>query len=86
MIYLLQVLNLLSKKEKAMFLELFSDLTYELNELGWKDDETGLIQTMLFNHFNISIHDEFQLRMMADVILCKPKLVAAVNVATLRQS
>ncbi len=81
MIYLLQILKMLNKKQQKEFVALFSDLDYELNDLGWKGDETTLINDMLFNHFGLSIEDDFQLQMLTDCIL-KPNMlkVAATTV------
>jgi len=81
MIYLLQILKMLNKRQQKEFVALFSDLDYELNDLGWKGDETTLINDMLFNHFGLSIEDDFQLQMLTDCIL-KPNMlnVAATTV------
>ena len=60
MIYLLQILRMLNKKQQKEFVALFSDLDYELNDMGWKGDETTLINDMLFNHFGLSVEDNGQ--------------------------
>jgi hypothetical protein len=54
MLQLIQIYNMLSKQDQKLFIALFSDLDYELNEMGWKDDPETLINDMLFNHFDIS--------------------------------
>jgi hypothetical protein len=79
MIYLIQVLKMLDKKQRQQFLALFSDLDYELDELGWRGNETDLVNDMLFNHFGLSIEDKNQLKMFTDVILKPESLKAAVN-------
>ncbi len=76
MIYLLQILRMLNKKQQREFVALFSDLDYELNDMGWKGDETTLINDMLFNHFGLSVEDDGQLQMLTDCIL-KPNMLKA---------
>lgn len=76
MIYLIQVLKMLDKKQRQQFLALFSDLDYELDELGWRGNETDLINDMLFNHFGLSIEDSTQLQRLTDCIL-KPNMLKA---------
>ena len=74
MIYLLQILKRLNKKQRQQFLALFSDLDYELEELGWRGNETDLINDMLFNHFGMELEDKNQLQMLTDAIL-KPNVL-----------
>ena len=81
MIYLIQLLKMLDRKQRQEFLTLFSDLDYELDELGWRGNETDLVNDMLFNHFGLSMEDETQLKMLTDVILDKSKLHATVYTA-----
>lgn len=81
MIYLIQLLKMLDRKQRQEFLTLFSDLDYELDELGWRGNETDLVNDMLFNHFGLSIEDETQLKRLTEVILDKGKLASAVAVA-----
>ena len=78
MIYLIQLLKMLDRKQRQHFLALFSDLDYELDELGWRGNETDLVNDMLFNHFGLSIEDKTQLKMFTDVILDKSKFHATV--------
>ena len=81
MLYLIQLLKMLNKKQQKQFVELFSDLDYELDELGWKGNETDLINDMLINHFGMSIADADQLQMLTNSILKKGSLQAAQIVA-----
>lgn len=81
MLYLIQLLKMLNKKQQKQFVELFSDLDYELNDMGWKGNETDLINDMLFNHFGMSIDDADQLQMLTNSILKKGNLQAAQFVA-----
>jgi hypothetical protein len=74
MIYLLQILKRLNKQQRQQFLAMFSDLDYELDELGWRGNETDLINDMLFNHFGMELEDKNQLRMLTDAIL-KPNVL-----------
>lgn len=68
---------MLNKTQREQFLALFSDLDYELNDMGWLGDETTLINDMLVNHFNISIDDSKQLKMLTESILKEGNLKAA---------
>lgn len=79
MIYLIQVLKMLDRKQRQQFLAIFSDLDYELDELGWRGNETDLVNDMLFNHFGLSMEDETQLKMLTEVILKPESLKSAVN-------
>lgn len=83
MIYLMQILKMLNKTQRQQFLALFSDLDYELDELGWRGSETDLINDMLFNHFGLSMEDETQLKMLTDVILKPESLKSAVNTVSM---
>jgi len=74
MIYLLQILKMLDKKQRQEFVALFSDLDYELDELGWRGNETDLVNDMLFNHFGMELEDKDQLQMLTDAIL-KPNVL-----------
>ena len=78
MIYLIQLLKMLDRKQRQHFLALFSDLDYELDELGWRGNETDLVNGMLFNHFGLSMEDETQLKMLTEIILDKSKFHATV--------
>ena len=69
---------MLDRKQRQQFLALFSDLDYELDELGWRGNETDLVNDMLFNHFGITLEDEKQLQMMTEVIMDKGKFHASV--------
>ena len=84
MIYLMQILKMLNKTQRKQFVELFSDLDYELDDMGWRGNETDLINDMLFNHFGLSIEDSRQLQMLTDSILKKGNLEAAHNVVNMR--
>jgi hypothetical protein len=74
MIYLLQILKRLNKQQRQEFLAMFSDLDYELDELGWRGNETDLVNDMLFNHFGMELEDKNQLQMLTDAIL-KPNVL-----------
>lgn len=79
MMVLMQLLKMLNKTQRKQFLSLFSDLDYELDELGWRGNETDLVNDMLFNHFGLTIEDEGQLQRLTEVILKPESLKAAVN-------
>lgn len=80
MIYLIQVLKMLNKNQRQQFVALFSDLDYELDELGWRGNETDLVNDMLFNHFGMSLENDRQLQMLTESILKKGNLQAATTV------
>jgi hypothetical protein len=71
MLLLLQLLKTLTTKQRALFFELFSDLNYEINDLGYKGHESDLINDMLFNHLLISLEDNMQLQRITECILDK---------------
>jgi hypothetical protein len=72
MIYLIQLYKMVH--DKKLFINVFSDLDFELEEMGWKDDPEGLIEGMLFNHFGLEIDDEKQLSSLTKTILKKKDL------------
>jgi hypothetical protein len=84
MIYLLQILKRLNKKQRQYFVAMFSDLDYELDELGWRGDETTLVNDMLFNHFGLEVEDSNQLQMLTDSILKKGNLESALAVVNMK--
>jgi len=86
MIYLMQILKMLNKEQRKQFVELFSDLEYELDELGWRGDETTLVNDMLFNHFGFSIEDEKQLERFTEAVLDKKKIESAFAVVNMKNN
>jgi hypothetical protein len=72
MLYLLQIYKMVT--DKNLFINLFSDLDYELDELGYKDAPEELINEMLSNHFGITIDDERQLKILTNTIINKKDL------------
>lgn len=69
MIYLMQLYKMIENKK--LFIGIFSDLDYELNEMGWNDDPETLINDLLFNHFDLSIECPKQLAMITNSIINK---------------
>ena len=69
MIYLMQIVKMLNKNQIRHFIALFEDLTYEIEELGYKGMETELVNDMLMNHFGLEIECENQLSRLTDSIL-----------------
>ena len=57
MMYLIQLLAQLKPAERKEFEALFSDLDYELHDMGWAGNETDLVNDMLFNHFGMTLED-----------------------------
>ena len=72
MLYLLQVYKMV--QDKDFFISIFSDLDYELNEMGWSADPETLINDLLFNHFGLTIEDDRQLSQLTQTILNKKDL------------
>lgn len=71
MIYLLQVLKMIGKKEHDFFITIFNDLSFELEDLGYKECPEDLINDLLDNHFGIYIEDDRQLKMFTECIMKK---------------
>jgi len=69
MIYLIQIINMLNKKDKTLFTQIFNDLDYELTTLGYSHFPEDLIEELLSNHFNIQMTDPKQLQILTDAIL-----------------
>ena len=59
MIHFIQLYKLVD--DKKLFLSLFNDLSYEIDELGYEGFEGELINDLLFTHFGIEIECERQL-------------------------
>jgi hypothetical protein len=74
MIYLLQLYKMFDKKQKTLFINVFSDLDYELNEMGWSADPETLINDLLLDLFDLTIEDDRQLAKLTQTILNKKDL------------
>lgn len=72
MIFLLQVYRRVTDKD--LFIKIFSDLEFELEEMGWKDDPDTLMNDILFNHFGFFIQDDWQLSEFTRIVLNKKDL------------
>jgi len=72
MIYLIQLYK--KVHDKKLFINVFSDLDFELEEMGWKDDPEGLVGELLLNHFGLEIENEKQLSLLTKTILKKKDL------------
>jgi hypothetical protein len=62
-------MKMLSKKERILFVDLFDDLSFEIEEQGYLGLETDLIGDILSNHFGISFECPNQLDMFTECIL-----------------
>jgi hypothetical protein len=71
MIYLMQIMNMLNKKERTDLIHILEDLSFELEEMGWNSDPEGLISDILFNHFGFEMEDPKQLTWLTDWVLEK---------------
>ena len=69
MLYLLQIAKMLNDNQLELFIALFNDLSYEIDELGYKGNESELINELLDNHFGIYLEDEKQLSKLTSCIL-----------------
>ena len=69
MIYLLQIMKMLNKEQRTLFIGLFDDLSYEIEDLGYEGMESELVNDMLLNHLGIEIEDQMQLQRFTDCIL-----------------
>jgi hypothetical protein len=79
MIYLIQLLKALSKEDIELFKSLFSDISFEIEELGYQGNESELINDMLDSHFGLSLEDQAQLDSLTRIILDKSKFNSALN-------
>ncbi len=79
MIYLIQLLKALSKEDIELFKSLFSDISFEIEELGYQGNESELINDMLDSHFGLSLEDQAQLDSLTKIILDKSKFNSAIN-------
>jgi hypothetical protein len=73
MLYLLQIFKMLNKKQQKLFIDLFNDLSYEINEMGYThlEDQMELINEMLDNHFGIYLESHNQLERLTQIIISK---------------
>ena len=72
MLHLIQLYKM--GQDKDFFISIFSDLEYELEELGWIQDPETLINDLLFNNFGLTIESERQLAQITQTILNKKDL------------
>ena len=81
MLHLLQLLRYIVNQghDLSHFYNLFSDLTYEIDEMGYKGHESELIKEMVFNHYLIELEDDRQLAMISKCILDKVKFKASIE-------
>lgn len=69
MIHFYQILNMID--DKQYFIDLFNDLSFELEDMGWKADPCTLINDLLDNHFGIAFECDKQLKRFTDYVLSK---------------
>jgi len=69
--HLLQIYKMIPNK--TLFIDLFNDLSYEIEEMGYEhlEDQMELINEMLYNHFGLEVEDENQLRLLTGTIIKK---------------
>lgn len=69
MLYLLQIAKMLNDNQLELFISLFNDLSYEIDGLGYKGNESELVNELLDNHFGIYLEDDNQLNKLTSCIL-----------------
>jgi hypothetical protein len=79
------LLELNTNEKIDYFYDLFSDLDYEIEELGYQGLEDELINTMLLNHYGIEFTDDFQLGLLTDCILNKKLFKAGITTYKLKK-
>ncbi len=67
MLRLLQVAKIVN--DKQFFVDIFDDLSFELEEMGYKDCPEDLVQDLLINHFDLEIECERQLKDFTNDVL-----------------
>ena len=71
MIYFMQILSMLTKREGEQFVAMVSDLSFEIEEMGYEGLEDELIEGLLSDHFGLEILDKSQLDRLTAYILEK---------------
>ena len=71
MLHLIQLYKIV--QDKKLFISLFNDLSYEIEEMGYiyLDDQMELINEMLDSHFGIYLEDCKQLKKLTETIISK---------------
>lgn len=69
MLHLLQIYKMVQDKE--LFINLFNDLEFELDEMGWRDAPEELINDLLMNHFGLEVTCPKQLKLITNSIIDK---------------
>lgn len=71
MLFLLQIYKMV--EDKTLFINLFNDLSFEIEELEYNTPELqmDLVNDMLNNNFGLWLEDDFQLRMLTEKIMEK---------------
>ena len=76
--YLSVFLETLTIEEIRLFKEIFSDISYEVEELGYTGSESELVFDMLLQHFGIALNDG-DLEILTEFIIKKEDLCEAVD-------
>ena len=71
MLHLLQLYKMIENKK--LFINIFNDLSYEIEEMGYLhlEDQMELVNEMLDNHFGIYLEDHRQLEKLTQAIINK---------------
>lgn len=67
----MQILGMLTKREREHFVAMVSDLSFEIEEMGYEGLEDELIEGLLSDHFGLEILDKSQLDRLTAYILEK---------------
>jgi len=84
MIHLLQLLNMLNKKELVLFEQLFTYIIEDIEDLGYEDFPEELIGDMIDSHFGLQIVNDRQLERITSAIIKPNSLKSAIYVTRLK--
>jgi len=69
MIYVIQIIKMLTKQQRSLFIAIFNDLSYDIEELDYDGIEGELINDLLLSHFGFDLMDECQLEILTAYIM-----------------
>lgn len=81
MIYLIQIAKMI--KDLDHFYDIFSDLSFEIEEMGWKPID--LIPDLLDNHFGLEMEDQTQIKFLTEAIMDQNNFRSIINLEKLRR-
>ena len=69
MLHLLQIYKMV--QDKKLFIQIFNDLEFELDEMGWRENPEELVSDLLLNHFGLELTCPKQLKSITKSIIYK---------------